>query len=445
MIEENPLSNRELEILKLVAQGKSNKELASELFISVNTVKVHLSNIFQKLNVSSRAEAIVYAIETGLIESPRQETPEPQIITEFIEAEAPKWLTWLRKFWWIPAIALILLIIGLSIVISRSPLLNTPTPTPDPFYSIITQNRWQDLEVIQPPRTNLAAASYRQQIFAIGGETLEGISALNQSFNTRNDQWVRHTPKPTPVKDASAIVLSGNIFVFGGELSDGQTSNVLEVYNIESDTWVNKKPAPIALSRYAATSYEGKIYFFGGWNGHTLSDNTLIYDPTKDTWTTGTTSPVSFADAFAVVANDRIMVIGGTQNSSKNADEPTQTITTLQIFTPSNGNNAKQTWSEPLSVFESKKILAVQSIGDSIVVFSVLEDEQLLISYYSIHNETWMHNIESSQTRILNHAATASQAGAVYFIGGLEPAGAFSSNFARYQAIFTIMLPAINN
>ena len=101
MTDTTPLSTRELEILELLAQGKSNKEIAADLVISVNTVKVHISNIFQKTNTSSRSEAIVYAVENGLVESLRQETPEPQVITEFIESEEPKWLFWLRKFWWL--------------------------------------------------------------------------------------------------------------------------------------------------------------------------------------------------------------------------------------------------------------------------------------------------------------------------------------------------------
>lgn len=61
------LSEREIEILKLAAQGLSNKEIASELFLSTRTIKAHLSSVFNKMNVSSRTEAIIKGAREGVI------------------------------------------------------------------------------------------------------------------------------------------------------------------------------------------------------------------------------------------------------------------------------------------------------------------------------------------------------------------------------------------
>ena len=61
------LTDRELELLKLVATGASNQQIALQLYISVNTVKVHLRNIFHKLGVESRTEATMYAVRQGWV------------------------------------------------------------------------------------------------------------------------------------------------------------------------------------------------------------------------------------------------------------------------------------------------------------------------------------------------------------------------------------------
>lgn len=62
------LTEREVEVLRLVAAGASNREIASKLFISEKTVKNHLSNIFQKIGVTDRTQAALYAIKQRLVE-----------------------------------------------------------------------------------------------------------------------------------------------------------------------------------------------------------------------------------------------------------------------------------------------------------------------------------------------------------------------------------------
>ena len=62
------LTDREMEVLKLVAKGRNNRDIAKELFISENTVKNHIRNILEKLHLHSRMEAVVYAVREKLLE-----------------------------------------------------------------------------------------------------------------------------------------------------------------------------------------------------------------------------------------------------------------------------------------------------------------------------------------------------------------------------------------
>ena len=61
------LTPREVEVLKLIAEGMSNKEIAEELVISEKTVKNHINNIFSKLHIYDRSQAMLYAIRKGLV------------------------------------------------------------------------------------------------------------------------------------------------------------------------------------------------------------------------------------------------------------------------------------------------------------------------------------------------------------------------------------------
>ena len=64
------LTDRELEVLRLVARGSSNREIARDLFISENTVKNHVRNILEKLQLHSRMEAVMYAVREKLLDVP---------------------------------------------------------------------------------------------------------------------------------------------------------------------------------------------------------------------------------------------------------------------------------------------------------------------------------------------------------------------------------------
>jgi DNA-binding NarL/FixJ family response regulator len=64
---EEPISPRELDVLSLMAAGKRNKEIADELPIAEDTVKMHVRNIFSKLQVNDRTEAVTIALRRGII------------------------------------------------------------------------------------------------------------------------------------------------------------------------------------------------------------------------------------------------------------------------------------------------------------------------------------------------------------------------------------------
>jgi NarL family two-component system response regulator LiaR len=66
------LTNREREVLQLIAQGKSNQEIATELFITLKTVKTHVSNILAKLEVDDRTQAAIYAFKHGLVKDQKE-------------------------------------------------------------------------------------------------------------------------------------------------------------------------------------------------------------------------------------------------------------------------------------------------------------------------------------------------------------------------------------
>ena len=67
MSESDKLSAREIEVLRLIGRGMSNAEIARELYLSEKTVKNHLTNIFRKIQVSDRTQAVLFAIKHKIV------------------------------------------------------------------------------------------------------------------------------------------------------------------------------------------------------------------------------------------------------------------------------------------------------------------------------------------------------------------------------------------
>ena len=69
LVEQDPLSDREREVLRLLALGHTNQEIAKQLYISVRTAETHRAHIMQKLRLQTRADLVAYALERGLLET----------------------------------------------------------------------------------------------------------------------------------------------------------------------------------------------------------------------------------------------------------------------------------------------------------------------------------------------------------------------------------------
>ncbi len=350
MANDIPISDREREILRLVATGASNQQIAQQLTISINTVKVHLRNIFSKIGVVSRTEATVYAISNGLVAVDMEAVALSATMPELLEDEVTNEATDLgveeepaslvipdepvvrvpdpapipiplppsRRLPLFIGIAVglaLLIAVAVSVQIVSRPAAPTETPTqssiapatPDP------NQRWFLRAPLPNSRDDAALTAYDQErkLYLIGGQ-VDGVpSAAVDRYDPESNLWVSLTDKPTAVSHAGAIVLRGRIYVPGGELAGGKVSDILEIYDPHERRWDHAAPLPAGRSRYALVAIEGQIYVIGGRDATQARSEIFIYNPESDIWSEGPPLPSPRQDAGAAVVSGRIFVVGG--------------------------------------------------------------------------------------------------------------------------------------
>lgn len=459
------LSERELDVLTYMVQGASNKEIATQLVISENTVKVHLRRIYAKLGVSSRTEATTLALQRGLVTLPGLEAvnesasslpaaplPEapthpdtalpqaevPTAVSLPLPAPTPASLPW-RTLSLGLALVAIAILLGLLIWQQQA---GTPSDTvaATPSESVqkfteqpLGDSRWLLSRAMPTARMGMGIAAVGLDIYLIGGEETEGVVNRVDVYNTIQYQWQQGAPKPTAVADVTAAVLFGEIYLPGGRGADGRPTAVVEVYSPANNLWRNVAPLPVPLSGGLALEEGGRLYFFGGWDGNAYVNTTYRYDPTLDVW-----QPLpSMAQARAYTAGGTIgsalYVVGGFDGASELSD--------CALF-----NASEDAW------HDCPPLLQKRAGAGSVVLLNKLyilggglrpESAILYGEEYNPATQSW-HALDTPMLRDAGHwraPAVTNVETRIYAFGGRQGETLLADTFVL-RAVFQTFLPA---
>jgi DNA-binding CsgD family transcriptional regulator len=431
------LSERECEILRLVATGASNKEIAQRLVISPNTVKVHLRNIFAKIEVVSRTEATLYAIQHGLVEAARppavpEPTPtatEPASPTPALTHRLPpRWLRAARLFGLLGAVLLALL--AGRVLIERSSQAAAPASQP-------ARVRWQARPELPGARAGMAAVAYENGLYLIGGESGDGLTASVLYYSPGQNSYAVRAEKPQRVKLAQAALLGERIYVPGGQTADGSAIDILEIYDPRQDTWTTGTPMPLPLYGYALAALEGRMVLFGGFDGTDYSAAVFSYDPELDVWSVGTALPEAAAYSAAVAAGAGKILLAGGLNDSGAQDA-------VFLYYPQRDANGEPPWEARAPLPEARYGMAMAGLANAVYLVggssSTLGEVGLPPLQYALQADAWQQFEIPPQPAGLFPALLTYETH-LHLLGGASD-GPLSSHQA-YQAIYTLWVPVI--
>ena len=426
--EEPILSDRQIEVLRAVAKGLSNQEIAKDLDISVNTVRVHLRNIFEKIEVQSRTEATMWAVQQGLVTTDApvngdvaiaKPTPEPSAIAPLA---LPILTRWQRIYF---VIALLIALVFLTIPVIR-PILKPGDIGPlQPQF----EGRWSIRAQMPTARIGLALASHNEELYVIGGNRTSGPTGLVEILTLESLDWREGSGKPTPVTDIQAVVIDNMIYVPGGCDESGQATNVLEIFDPVTNTWTRGAMMPQSVCAYAATIHGTMLYIIGGKDGEQYTDSVLIYNADEDTWRVSESSyPVRLGYGAATTIGDSIYVAGGYDGQREYAD--------VNVL-----DTNSHTWSPGPSLAQARGGLGLVSADGTLLAIgggwtsSISTNEQLGPDkkqweiFETPYRDTW-HSF----------GVTADDAN-VYIAGGWN--GDYLDLVTAYQIRFNLFLPIV--
>ena len=442
-----PLSPRELEMVDLVAEGLTNREIAARAFLSPNTVKVHLRNIFAKTGVASRTELTVLAVQEGWVIVPGVHTapppvanapaaPETEAVTPVAtEVAAPSLKTavstptapradsaplppasppWPRERWWGLLLAGVVAVFIMTLpqrphnptAASLDSNIFDPAQSPlDPL--ILTEDDgWEELAPLPVRRAGLGLALHAGTLYGIGGMTSAGPVADLSIYDVALRVWRVGSPRPVALANVGAGLVQNVLVVPGGCDAAWQPQSVTHIYDIQQDVWREAAPLPQPLCAYALTVFEDEVYVFGGLGSQgDYRAETYVYNVAEDTWTARAASPEARAFGAAATLNKRIFYVGGHDGRRERA--------TCEIYSPK-----EERWQSCVPMLQPRSGLGLVSLGGQLQAIGGGWDAYLGFNErYDPANEMW-RVLETPIIGEWRNLGAVAWDGALYVVGG---------------------------
>ena len=432
------LSKREVEVLQEVAKGYSNQEIARELVISINTVRVHLRNIFGKLEVQSRTEATMWGIKEGVLAPPQStaeaeaEAGDEEEIMPLPTLGVPRLTRWQRVYL-VTATIVALMVFATPLIkpifsargkgAIPPPPINTSSST-----SSVLDAHWVRQAEMPAPRSRMALLAYQGRLYLVGGQRSSGVTGLVEVFDPADKSWQEIAGKPTLGKDIQGAIIGDKLFVAGGCDNNNQPTDALEILDLSARTWQRSaSKMPTALCAAAVAAYKDELYVVGGWNGETYVNSVYVYNPQTDKWRQLKQSyPLKTGYAAAIALGNDLLVAGGYDAKKETAQ--------VYLF-----NEEKGQWRKGPSLIHPRGGLSLAAAGDNLYAIGGGMDAPLAVNEkLNLKEMNWQETETPYRDRWRTYGA-AVIGSELFSAGGWQTE--YPDTLLSYQTVYKIFIP----
>jgi DNA-binding CsgD family transcriptional regulator/N-acetylneuraminic acid mutarotase len=316
MMEDKLFNKRQKEIVELLLEGKSNKQIALALGISQRTVEYHLRNIYDKLHVNSAKEAILRLGKSTVVET-NEGLGKSTIAIENKSADNVTMSIFRR----IPMKSLLTItvlgLLGIFLFSRQYQGIAIPTAPFSDAQLKTNPGLTPGISLLKPLTHHTLTRLLDGRILVVGGsQTSNEQLAETEIFNPNDNSIISAGPMHTPRHDHSATLLrDGRVLVIGGYNNQQQWLSDAEIYDPARNLWTAIAPLyPHGTIHTATLLKDGRVLVVGGCiGGGVCTERVELFDPRTDTWIPAASLPAPRSGQTADLLNDgRVLVAGGT-------------------------------------------------------------------------------------------------------------------------------------